>query len=189
MDRLDLRRPSMAHLRLSAMVTHVQNCIGESHDRAVLFGSSLGGLTACRVAESDARVCALVLFAPAFGLARGWRARLGDDGWRTWAERGWLEVHDYATGGTARVDHGFVEELELNDADDAGMPDVRVPTLIVHGIHDETVDIARSRAFAQGKRHVRLVEVDDGHELVASLPRITAEADTFLTGFLASPPP
>jgi len=121
MDRLDLRRPSMAHLRLSAMVTHVQNCIGESHDRAVLFGSSLGGLTACRVAESDARVCALVLFAPAFAIARGWRERL-----------------------------------------------------------------ARSRAFAQGKRHVRLVEVLDGHELVASLPRIIAEADAFLAGFLSS---
>jgi len=184
-ERLDLRRPSLEHLRLSAMMAHVGDRVGDSHDRAVLFGSSLGGLTACRVAERDARVCALVLLAPAFGLARAWRTRLGEDGWHRWLERGWLEVHDHATGGTARVDHGFVEELERMDAHDAGMPDVRVPTLIVHGVHDETVDIARSRTFAQGKRHVRLVEVDDGHELVASLPRIEAEADAFLAGFLA----
>jgi len=30
---------------------------------------------------------------------------------------------------------------------------------------------------------VRLVEVDDGHELVASLDRIATEADAFLAGF------
>ena len=52
-----------------------------------------------------------------------------------------------------------------------GEPDVRVPTCIVHGTRDDVVDIARSRDFAREKRHVRLVEVDDGHELVASIPR------------------
>jgi hypothetical protein len=64
---------------------------------------------------------------------------------------------------------------------------VRVPTLIVHGVRDETVSVDRSRAFARGKRHVRLVEVDDGHDLAASLGRIEAEADGFLLGFLGKP--
>jgi predicted esterase YcpF (UPF0227 family) len=187
LQRLDLRRPSFEHLRLSAIVEHVRASIGGACDRAVLFGSSLGGISACRVAEVDARVCALVLMAPAFGLARGWRERLGEKGWNEWRTRGWLETPDHATGGTSRVDHGFVEELERIDADDGGMPDVRVPTLIVHGVHDETVHVDRSRAFARGKRHVRLVEVDDGHELTASLPRIAAEADSFLSGFLGAP--
>ena len=53
---------------------------------------------------------------------------------------------------------------------------------------DETVDVERSRTFAAGKRHVKLIEVDDGHELVASLPRIKAEADAFLSGFLGNGP-
>jgi pimeloyl-ACP methyl ester carboxylesterase len=184
LERLDLRRPSLEHLRLGAMTEHVAARIGEARDRAVLFGSSLGGLTACRVAERDARVCALVLLAPAFALAAGWRRRLGEDGWNAWRTSGWIETHDHATGGTARVDFGFVEELERVDAEDGGFPDVRVPTLIVHGVHDETVGVERSRAFARGKRHVRLVEVDDGHELTTSLPRIEAEADAFLAGFL-----
>jgi uncharacterized protein len=186
MDRLDLRRPSLAHLRVSMMIAHVVECIGGPADRAVVFGSSLGGLTACRVAERDARVCALVLLAPAFGLARAWRARLGDGEWNEWRDRGWLEVHDHATGGIARVDHGFVLELDGMDASDQGMPDVRVPTLIIHGVSDDTVDVERSRTFAAGKRHVKLVEVDDGHELVRSLPRIKTEADAFLAGFLGS---
>lgn len=184
LDRLDLRRPSFEHLRLSAMIEHVRSRIGEEKGRAVLIGSSLGGLTASRVAEADARVSALVLMAPAFRLAEGWRARLGEAGWEEWRSRGWIEVPDYATGGTSKVDFGFVDEIVTMDAADGGLPDVRVPTLIVHGVHDETVPVERARAFARGKRHVRLVEVDDGHELTASLGRIKAEADAFLAGFL-----
>jgi hypothetical protein len=46
------------------------------------------------------------------------------------------------------------------------------------------VDVQVSRSFAAGKRHVRLVEVDDGHDLLASLPLILREADAHLVGFL-----
>jgi pimeloyl-ACP methyl ester carboxylesterase len=185
LERLDLRRPSLERLRVSAILAHVRERLGTDRDRAVLFGSSLGGLSACRVAEADARVSALVLLAPAFALAADWRARLGEDGWRRWRETGWLAVHDHATGRETEVDFGFVEELVHADEADGGWPDVRVPTLIVHGVSDETVPVVRSRVFARGKRHVRLVEVDDGHELVASLGRIEQEADRFLAGFLS----
>ena len=61
---------------------------------------------------------------------------------------------------------------------------VTVPTLVVHGRNDETVPVAGSRAWAGGKRHVRLVEVDDNHDLVVSLERIAAEADAHLAGLL-----
>jgi pimeloyl-ACP methyl ester carboxylesterase len=180
--------PSLEHLRLSAILDHVRGRIGTERDRAVLFGSSLGGLAACRVAEADPRVFALVLLAPAFGLADGWRKRLGDAEWEAWRTRGWLETLDYTTGRETRVDFGFVEEVARLDAKDGGQPDVRVPTLIVHGVRDETVPIERSRTFAKGKRHVRLVEVDDGHELTLSLVRIAREADGFLAGLLGPGP-
>jgi uncharacterized protein len=184
LERLDLRRPSFEHLRLSSIIAYVRSRIGEEPDRAVLIGSSLGGLAACRVAEADARVSAIVLLAPAFALAEGWRIRLGVAGWEAWRSRGWLEVHDYATGKPARVDFGLVEELATVDATDGGFPDVRIPTLVVHGRHDETVPIERSRRFSKGKRHVRLVEVDDDHQLTASMRQIEAEAQKFLGGFL-----
>jgi pimeloyl-ACP methyl ester carboxylesterase len=188
LERLDVRCPSLEHLRVSAIVESVRKGIGTAQDRAVLFGSSLGGLSACRVAAIDARVCALVLLAPAFRLTAGWHARIGDAEWREAKARGWFETVDYTTGQKARVDFGFIDDAERLDAEDGGHPDVRVPTLIVHGAHDETVSIERSRAFAAGKRHVRLVEVEDGHELVASLGRITEEADRFLAGLLGSVP-
>jgi uncharacterized protein len=174
-ERLNLRVPSFEHLRLSAMIATVQAAIGE---RAILIGSSLGGLTASRVAERDPRVVALVLMAPAFQLASRWRTMLGPD-FDRWKESGWREVTDFTTGQPARVDFGFFEDVS---AIDVGFPDVRVPTLILHGTGDDVVPVSHSRAFAEGKSHVRVVELDDNHELVASLPTILAETDAFLDG-------
>jgi len=118
-----------------------------------LIGSSLGGLTAARVAERDPRVVAVVLFAPAFQLA--WRKLLGPE------------------------HAGFIADVE---AIDRGYPDVRVPALVFHGRNDETVPIEHSRVFARDRPNVRLVELDDGHELVASLPVLLAETERFLAG-------
>jgi pimeloyl-ACP methyl ester carboxylesterase len=184
LERLDLRRPSLELLRLSAVMTAVRDAIGRERDRAVLLGSSLGGLTACRVAEQDARVCALVLLAPAFRMFERWRERLGADGWQRWKQSGWLDIEDHAEQRATRIDFGFIEEAAGIDGAGDGWPDVRVPTLIVHGRGDDVVPIELSRRFADGRRHVQLVEVDDGHELARSIPAISAAADRFLAPFL-----
>ena len=76
-DRLNLRVPSFEHLRLSAMIETARAAIGGQDDRAVMVGSSLGGLTTARVAERDPRVIAVMLLAPAFQLAARWRGMLG----------------------------------------------------------------------------------------------------------------
>lgn len=181
---LDLRQPSFEHQRLSAMIAHVRVAIGGERDRAVLFGSSLGGLTAARVAEEDARVCAIVLLAPAFRMIERWRLKLGEEAWARWEKSGSMEVNDHAANRKARVDFGFPEDASRVDARSDGWPDVRVPTLIVHGVRDDVVDIELSRVWARGKRHARLVEVDDGHELRASLATIALEADIHLSAML-----
>jgi pimeloyl-ACP methyl ester carboxylesterase len=165
LERLNLRLPSLEHLRLSTMIAAVRAAIGGEHDRAVLFGSSLGGLTAFRVVER-------------------WRDGMSDAEWRRWRELGYYETEDYATGRMARVDHGFIVDAEEVDARGGGWPDVRVPTLILHGCGDEVVPIELSRRFAAGQRHVRLIELDDGHQLAASLPAIASAADQFLAGVL-----
>jgi len=147
-ERLDLRVPSPDHLRLSAMIDVVRARLA---DETIVIGSSLGGLTAARTAERDARVKALVLMAPAFQLAARWRG--------------------------LNVDAGFLADIR---AIDVGWPDVKVPTLILHGVRDDVVPIEHSRQFGAGRSHVELVELDDGHDLVASLPRLLAVTERFL---------
>jgi pimeloyl-ACP methyl ester carboxylesterase len=181
-DRLDLRLPSFEHLRLSAMIAATRAAIGDDRDRAVLIGSSLGGLTAARTAERDPRVIALILLAPAFQIHDRWRTALGDEAWDAWRATGWREVHDYTTKQPARVDFGFAEDLA---ATDVGFPDLRIPTLIMHGTRDDVVPIATSHRFASlTGPHVRTLDLDDGHELAASLPRLLSEADAFLAPYL-----
>lgn len=173
--RLDLRVPSFEHLRLSAMIERVEAAM-EGVEDVVLMGSSLGGLCAAKVAERHPRVRRVVLLAPAFELARRWRER-DPAGAARWERDGWLGVTDHTTGLPARVDVGFLRDVE---AVGDGLTRVHVPTLVVHGVHDDTVGIETSRLFATSSPLVRLVEVDDGHELVASLPRILGEAVEFL---------
>src|SRR5262245_11489897 len=84
MERLDLRVPSLERLRLSEIIETVRRAMGGDSDRAVLFGSSLGGLAAARVAERDPRVTAVVLLAPAFRFTETWRRRLGEAAWEGW---------------------------------------------------------------------------------------------------------
>ncbi len=183
LDRLDLRVPAFPDLRLSTMIEVTREAIGGERDRAVVIGSSLGGLTATRTAERDPRVAALVLMAPAFQLAQRWHAQLGEDAWATWQRTNALEVTDRTTGKPANVPFDFMTDVLSIDQD---FPDIRVPTLIVHGVNDDVVPVDHSRRFAAGKRHVRLVEVDDDHELAASIPRILEESDRFLTTWLGA---
>jgi uncharacterized protein len=172
--RLDLRVPSLEHLRLSAMIDTVRAAIAGP---CALVGSSLGGLTAARVAERDPRVERLVLLAPAFQLIERWRHQLGP-AWDDWQRTGWRTIHDFTTNQPARIDFGFAEDaLQV----DVGFPDVRVPTLILHGLRDDVVPIDHARRFAAGRANVRMIELDDGHELIASVPRILDEAAAFLT--------
>jgi uncharacterized protein len=184
MTLLDGRVPSFERWRLSAMIDVIRTAIGDAADRAVVFGSSLGGLAAARAAEVDARISALVLLAPAFRIAERWPERIGEEAFRAWETSGWIEVDDHAAGRPARMHFDFIRDVREVDARSGGWPDVRVPTLIVHGTRDDVVDPALSRTWASGKRHVRLIEVEDEHELGASIPLIIARAEEFLAGFL-----
>lgn len=189
LERLDLRVPSLQELSLSAMLTTVGAAIGPDDEagrrqRAVLIGSSLGGYAAALKASEDPRVCGLVLLAPAFDLVARWRQRMSDQQWREWEESGWLPIDDWMTRQKTRLSFGFMRDAAAVTQRLGAWPDVRVPTLIVHGVHDETVGIDSSRRWAAGKRHVRLVEVDDGHELTVTLPRINAEADAHFASLL-----
>lgn len=183
-ERLDLRVPSFERLRLSEMVRVGIGRIGEPSERAVVVGSSLGGLTAAHMAVADPRVVGLVLLAPAFRIAETWEKRLGPADFRAWKESGWLEVDDHARGEKSRVDFGFIEELS---ALTTSLPDVRVPTLIIHGAKDDVVPPRASAELAFGRPHVHRLEVDDGHELRDTMAAWLVGVDAFLEPYFGHP--
>jgi pimeloyl-ACP methyl ester carboxylesterase len=174
--RLDLRLPNRDELRVSAMIEHVI-AETEAAGEVAIIGSSLGGLVAAHVAARRPEVQALVLMAPAFRFAVRWPERIGAQAMECWRSGEPLLTDDHAGGPPLRVDYGFYEDAVRVDA---RFPGVEVPTLVFHGENDETVDIAGSRAFVQQTSRARLVELDDGHALVDSLPVMLPEAQAFL---------
>lgn len=171
--RLDLRVPSPEGLRPEAMVDVVRAALV---DGAFVAGSSLGGRIAAEVAARDPRVSRVVLLAPAFGLTERWRRRAPAE-IAKWEASGYIPMHDHIADVPTRVDVGFFHAFEALDR--AGMPDVRQPTLVLHGWHDATVPIEGSRSWVVG-RDARLVELDDAHELTDSIPWILEEMAAFL---------
>ena len=81
---------------------------------------------------------------------------------------------------TSRIDFGFYEDAAAVDARSRGWPEVKVPTLLIHGRNDQTCDVRISRQWAKGRANVELLEVDDGHELIDSIPVIARESERFL---------
>lgn len=178
LERLNLRVPSMERLRASAILDHVEEVMGApTHVPTVLIGSSFGGWAAMRVAERNENIVGLVLLAPAIRLAARWRQSMPKEV-QAWAQSGWMEVDDHVAGGKTQVDYGFLEDVERVEA--RGQPDLFLPTLIVHGRHDDVVPIEGSRRWAETHTPVRMVEVDDGHQLSAALPTIQSEIDNFI---------
>jgi pimeloyl-ACP methyl ester carboxylesterase len=176
---LDLRVPSPSRLRLSAMVEVVLHAIGEAPS-VLAIGSSLGGLTVAHAAARDPRIVRTLLLAPAFRLEERWRARMGDEAFARWETEGTATFED-ATGAAIEVDFGFVTDAaDVERATEDGFPALVVPTTIVHGQRDETVDPGLSRSFATLRPAVRLVEVDDDHQLLSSVDVILRELDALL---------
>jgi pimeloyl-ACP methyl ester carboxylesterase len=141
----------------------------------VLMGSSLGGYLAAMAAARGARVERLVLLAPAFRLAERWLQRMTPEEIATWRRDG-LEVDYYAQNRRARIDWRFIEDARALPA----YPAVSIPTLCITGVRDELVPLADVEEFVRRTPTARLVTVDDGHELTASIPRIFEEARAFL---------
>lgn len=177
----DLNEPDFSTLTVTRMIEQVEAEVRQRPtEQVVLFGSSLGAFVALHLAERAARgegiavdqLEHLILLAPAFEFGTS-RTRLGEQGLAHWRETGWLEMTHYAYGNVQRVHYGLFEDASRYDSCAAVNT---VPTLILQGRRDEVVDPEMVERFASSRPHVRLVMVDDGHQLEASLDRVWSES-------------
>lgn len=189
----DFNLPDFSSLTTTRMIGQVQKAIDRLPPAPVaLIGSSLGAFVALHVAECADRqlrspVERLVLLAPALDFGANRMRELGEGGLARWRERGWLEMEHYAYGETRRVHYELYADARRFDS---FTTTTVAPTLILQGRHDEVVDPVTVERFSVSRPHVRLVMVDDGHQLKASLERLWSETKSFLgLKGLASWPP
>lgn len=166
----DLNRPSFEELSVDAMLAHLDALHLESlqeergRPRWRLVGSSLGGWLTARWAElHPERVDRAVLLCPAFDIPTRWPELLPPGAFERWRRDGVLPYPD-ATGTLRPLSFAFYRGAEAHPR----FPRVQCPVAIVHGTRDDRVPLASSRRWLEAHAQARLVEVDDGHDLLAT---------------------
>lgn len=170
----DLEQGSFRNLTLSGQLGVIERSAGGGPVH--LIGSSMGGYLAALYAARHAEVQRLVLMAPAFGFARRWATSLGELGMQQWQTTDALQVFHYAASGPSTLGWGLMRDALLYEDE----PSVQQPALVWHGLSDEVVPVAASRAFAANNHNSKLVEVVSGHELTDVADRIAEAALNFL---------
>ena len=176
----DLNQENFSGLTLSRQIHQVNALMAGSSDAVVLIGSSFGGLTAAWIAEhphQQENIQALVLLAPAFRFLAQWLPRLGSDQLAAWKTNGTLNVFHYSEQRDLPLHYDFVKDAQQYP--DASLKHI-VPTLIIHGIHDDVISIEASRTYAATRPWVTLVEVDSDHALVDVQDEIWWRVQAFL---------
>lgn len=154
----DLNAGDFPHLTVSRQIRQVCHQI-RHESQVVLIGSSLGGLTAAWVAQSQRNVVRTILLAPAFDFPDCWldAAQL-----QQWRDSGWLTLYHYGEGRSQRLHYGFVEDSRRYAPTHLTRP---VPTTILHGVADNVIPISLSRDYARTRPWATLQELDSDHAL------------------------
>lgn len=183
LHRPDLNQPDFSTLTVSRIITQVAALVAALPAGPVtLFGSSLGAFAALHAADQRCGggthpIARLVFLAPALDFGRVTIGELGEVGMTLWRETGWWELTHYATGETARVHYALFSDAARYDSFKA---QAAIPTLVLHGDRDEVVEPAMVARWADGRPHVRLVRLDDDHQLGRSHDRIWTEVAPFV---------
>jgi pimeloyl-ACP methyl ester carboxylesterase len=173
----NLDQGNFPELTITGEIQVVQALLRESSEPATLIGSSLGGYVASLIAaRQPAAVERLVLLAPAFRLYQRWCEQLPEDALARWRNEKQMMVYHYGDRQERPIHYEFLHDAEQYEA----FPDVRQPTLVLHGIEDSVVPVSYSEEFVAARPEARLVKLKSGHELTDVLDDMWRETEDFL---------
>ena len=166
----DLQQGDFENLTLTGQIELVQGIIDKNKDKSfALIGSSMGGYLASLIAQTRESVQALFLMAPGFNFLNRWRKKL--DISKTTDEL--IPVFHYRYNKEVRLNTYLFRDAETWES----LPlDRKIPTFIVHGLHDETIDIEESRNFVRKKSFCSLKELDSDHGLLSCIDSIIEDS-------------
>ena len=169
----DLQQGDFENLTLTGQIELVQGIIDKNKGQSfALIGSSMGGYLASLIAQTRESVQALFLMAPGFNFLNRWRKKL--DISKTTDEL--IPVFHYRYNKEVRLNTYLFRDAETWES----LPlDRKIPTFIVHGLHDETIDIEESRNFVREKSFCSLKELDSDHGLLSCIDSIIKDSLEF----------
>lgn len=162
----DLEDGDFKHLTISRQIRLIEKTL-DSFPGATfaLIGSSMGGYLTALTSQIRPEVKGAYLMCPGFNFINRWRSAFIKET-QNEGGAGLIRVFNYRYNKTMELDPGIFEDGEKWEAAPFERP---VPTRIVHGIHDDTVEIGESRNFTQNHPWASLKEVDSDHGLLSHL--------------------
>ena len=169
----DLQEDDFENLTLSRQIRLVQNIIDrDKRKKFGLIGSSMGGYLASLIGQTRDSVKALYLMAPGFNFLNRWRKTL--DLSKTTQDL--IPVFHYRYNKEVLLNTYLFSDAETWES----LPFKRkIPTLIVHGLHDKTVNILESRNFVSKHPGCELKELDSDHGLLSAIDWIIEDCIDF----------
>jgi pimeloyl-ACP methyl ester carboxylesterase len=141
-----------------------------------LIGSSLGGFEAAWLGQRQLQVQRLVLLAPAFKFLSHWLSPMGEEQLKQWQALQYLMVYHYGEKRSLPLSYEFILDAAQYQDIELLRP---IPTLILHGRHDEVIPIQTSRDQAAQRPWVQLIELDSDHGLGNVLSEIWQAIEVF----------
>ena len=174
----DLNQGDFSHLTLTRQLKQIESEFATVSEPIIVIGSSFGGLTAAWLSQRNLiPIQKLVLLAPAFQFLSEWLPKLGEENLKKWKSEGYLSVYHYGENQNLPLHYQFWQDLDQYQEEQLQR---EIPTLILHGIHDDVISIQTSRNYAAHRPWVKLIELDSEHTLDNVLERIWQEIQLFL---------
>ena len=169
----DLQEDDFENLTLSRQIRLVQNIIDRDKTKKFgLIGSSMGGYLASLIGQTRDSVKALYLMAPGFNFLNRWRETLN----LSKSTQDLIPVFHYRYNKEVLLNTYLFRDAETWES----LPFKRkIPTLIVHGLHDKTVNILESRNFVSKHPGCELKELDSDHGLLSHIDWIIEDSIEF----------
>ena len=175
----DLQQGNFENLTLTQRIPLVQIAIdGKPVIRFALIGSSMGGYVAALTAETRKEIEALYLMAPGFNFLNRWMENMGWDKNSFSSTPDLIRVFHYSYNREVTLNtHLFRDAMHWDS-----LPLIRnIPIRVVHGIHDETINIQESRDFAGSRPWCQLKELDSDHGLFSCIDWIIDDCMKFFS--------
>ena len=163
----DLNQNDFTRLTLTRQLQQAEALLEDTP--TTLIGSSFGGLAGVWLGDRHPQIDRLILLAPAFQFLDHWLPKLGDDTLQQWQKQGYISVYHYSEQRELSLHYEFVTDAKTYDPQTLTR---RIPTLILHGIHDEVIPITASREFVASRPWIHLQELESDHALSNVLPDI-----------------
>lgn len=165
----ELNQGDFSHLTITRQVEQIHTDFLADQTPVTLIGSSLGGLTAAWLGQNYCQIQQLVLLAPAFDFLDHWLPEVGEAQLLEWQASGYMSVYHYGEQRSLPLHYQFVADARQYQTHQLNRS---VPTLIIHGKHDQVIPILASQNYTKERPWVKLIELNSDHSLADVMPEI-----------------